>query len=472
MKKGEIGRYKREKLSLTNLVLDIENFRTGKVESQSDAISVLINRNANKLKGLAQSIMLNGFIDLDAPCVFPDPTSTGKYIVAEGNRRIATLKILKAPTLAKNTDLLSDVQRLKRNSDRKLPAKIECAVFEDKRGCLAYMLMRHGLGTDGAGVIQWNSIAKLRADEFVNGTVHQQLRVLDFVTKNGSLTQDRQRFIDDDEVKITNLSRLTADPTVRNLLGITNSDCTESSNGHAWLLEVWQRVVEVIIDGVHKGSKFTVDTNINSIAQRVQFINEIIAQNLNTVADPQSSQPAKLGGTKSEPVDAEDPNPTTGTSSTPDPKTKGKSAQSTQTRKVLIPKSFNPPKLAPQKAINICLELKTLDIQKYSHSVGVMFRVFVELGIDYYLSKNPSVRPKKDELKSKITAVSDHFEASSVLSKKQLKPIRDSQSQSFNPISTETMNAYVHNQNVSPNPIDLKVSWDNIEPFVKMLWSV
>ncbi len=464
-----IGKYSKKKLAVTDLLLDLSNFRTGTVSDQTSAISALINSNANKIKGLVTNISENGFLDLDIPCVFPDPTNSGKYIVGEGNRRISSLKMLKTPALAKNTPLMEYIKKIKSRSTKKIPSKIECAIFESKKDCLGYILMRHGYSPDGSGVVQWNSIAKLRADTFVNGTIHQELRVLEYVVERGSLSEKHLKKIDSDEINITNLERLTDDKQVRSILGITGTNCLISSFGEQWLLRIWQNVIEVIIDAQHRGTKFTVDNNINSTKQRQKFITEIIEDvgkqygDLKN-ADNQKCERADLSG-KPNPVAAGSEPDTASTH--PSQKTK---TQTTSARKGLIPRKFNPAGLKPQKAVNICDELKKMDVDAFPNSVGAMFRIFIELGIDDFLKTHPTIRYKNDRLASKITAIAKHMEDESILTKKELKPIRDIISNPRYPISTDTLNAYVHNPHVSPNADELKTGWDNIQHFMEEIW--
>lgn len=474
-----VGNYKKQKVSVANLQLDLENFRTGTVSNQTEALAALINRNANKIKGLITSIAENGFLDLETPCVFPDPEKPGKFIVAEGNRRISSLKMLRTPTLAKNTPLMAEIKKLKEQHKPKIPVRIECAIFGNKKDCLAYILMRHGYGTDGASVIQWNSISKLRADSYVNGTVHQELRVLEFVVTSGSLPQKMREVIDDDEVNITNLARLTDDANVRKLLHIVGSDCINSTNGEAWLVNIWQRVVEIIIVGEYKGEKFTVDKNINNTQQRQEFIKEIISEfpapNSNGNSSTSSGTSSTTSGSQST-QDADDDGKNAGNknSNTVNLTTGGgnktSKAQPTHKRKGLIPKAFNPPGLSPQKVVNVCDELKRLDVKDFPHCAGAMFRVFAEFGIETYITNNSTIQPKNDKLVSKIQAVVDYLQANNTLTNKQLKPVRDIISKASHPISTETLNAYVHNPHVSPDPDTLKTEWDNIQHFMELLW--
>lgn len=364
---------------------------------------------------------------------------------------------------------MADIKKLKTKNKTKIPSRIECAVFNGKKECLAYILMRHGYSTDGSGIVQWNSLGKLRADTFVNGTIHQELRVLEYVEEHGTLSEEHLKVIDGDGINITNLARLTDDMQVRAILGISGSDCLISSFGEQRLLKIWQRVIEVIIDGRHRGEKFTVDNNINNTKQRQKFINEIIVDVEKEYVEIKDGSGEKNSETnvsaKTSPVAAE--NIEEEKVNQPFKKQK---TQTTSIRKGLIPKSFNPTGLKPQKVINICDELKKIDINAYPHCVGAMFRILIEFGIEDFLKAHTLITPKKDNLVSKITAVADYMQSKSILTKKDLKPIRGIISNPSNPISTDSLNAYVHNVHVSPKANELKIEWDNIQHFMEEIW--
>lgn len=57
-----IKEFKKQKLSVADLILDLHNFRTGTVRDQTSAIAALINRNANKMKGIITSISKKGLL--------------------------------------------------------------------------------------------------------------------------------------------------------------------------------------------------------------------------------------------------------------------------------------------------------------------------------------------------------------------------------------------------------------------------
>lgn len=89
----------RKSIRVTNLFLDLDNFRFEHQNSQLDAINTMVDAYIDELYKLAVDILKIGLNPMDIPYVLPHPTEEKKYIVLEGNRRITTLKLLLNPNL-------------------------------------------------------------------------------------------------------------------------------------------------------------------------------------------------------------------------------------------------------------------------------------------------------------------------------------------------------------------------------------
>jgi hypothetical protein len=470
-----IGKYEKKEISVSQLDLDTENFRIGKHSNQPNTIRAMLTRSGTKVVGLAESIRANGFLDLETLCVFP-AKDDGHFVVAEGNRRITALKTLATPELAYGTPSYQRLKKLSETSKITIPKKVVCAVFKDRKECLAYVLMRHGYGaSDGSGLVLWDSISRLRADAYVNNVKHPELDVIDFVVDEGSLGEVSQQALADDDFNITNLQRLTDDPAVRKLFGISTSNCTSSSHGKQWLVPVWQRIVETIIQKLHRGQKFTVDNNLNNAALRKQFAEEVLEDVHGITSGGGETQ------TKKDEDQTQKPPPDKGAEPKAGAKKKKPAVkhQTTKQRKGLVAKSFAPIKLEPQKVINIVAELKALSVKDYNNCAGVMFRVLLELSVANYMKKNkikdkkPNPKPSSKlmfvdlTLREKISAVEGHL--SSKLDAKTLKPFSELKD-AKHPMSADSLNQYVHSDVHMPNPDSLKISWDNLQHIFEMLW--
>ena len=74
-------------------------------ESRNEADDAIIARlyRAAELDELLQSISINGYLDIEPLVVIYDPEGNG-YIVLEGNRRLATLRLLREPELVRRLE--------------------------------------------------------------------------------------------------------------------------------------------------------------------------------------------------------------------------------------------------------------------------------------------------------------------------------------------------------------------------------
>ena len=85
------------------LVVNPKNPRFNPVESEPEAILKIVKDQADKLINLASDIINEGLNPSDLPIVTPLIEEGGegdRFLTQEGNRRVATLKLLNAPTLA------------------------------------------------------------------------------------------------------------------------------------------------------------------------------------------------------------------------------------------------------------------------------------------------------------------------------------------------------------------------------------
>ena len=140
-------------------------------------------------------------------------------------------------------------------------------------------------------------------------------------------------------------------------------------------------------------------------------------------------------------------------------------------RQTLIPSPFQI-NISHEKINSIYFELRKLKIEEFRNSVAVLFRVFFELSLDHFISKESAeIRlPKRTTLKIKMELVSNYMENNNLLTKNELKPIRTAASNVNSIFSPDTFNSYVHSLHYIPEAKDLKYSWDNMKKFIQKLW--
>jgi hypothetical protein len=246
---------------------------------------------------------------------------------------------------------------------------------------------------------------------------------------------------------VTNLERLLEDPFAMSKLGIEiRSGDVICSKDSTWTVQALKQITTDI------ATKRIQVKDIFDKNKREVYVDRVIA------SIPQRSAKVRPWSLAK------------GAGATAIPNAKSSGAAVVHDRKTLIPTSC---KLQIQHArINAIYDelRRKLRVADVPNSVAVMFRVFVELGIDEYIAKN-HFSPKSDKLHAKITAVADYMEANGVMSKKALKPARMAVANPNELHSTETLNAYVHNAAVHPQAGDLKRSWDSMEQFITQLWA-
>ena len=155
-------------------------------------------------------------------------------------------------------------------------------------------------------------------------------------------------------------------------------------------------------------------------------------------------------------------------------------AVSAMTGKKSIPLSTSRRTLIPPNCVlriknatrinKIYKELRGLEVKGFENACAITFRVFLELSVENYAKAKNIVCNEGESLASKIGKVAKYMESKKLMSKDELKPIRLACSTPDNLVSTHTLNAYVHNPNLSPKADNLKLTWDDFEKFFKTMW--
>ncbi len=140
------------KKHFAEFLLDTHNPRLPKSmggESESEIINYLLSDSS--LIELMLAIGKNGFFEGEQLLVVPDKD---KFTVIEGNRRLAAVKLLHNPNIAKIYK--SKIEQVIKESDY-FPEEIPCLEFENKDEILKYLGYRHI-----TGIKSWKLLEKAR----------------------------------------------------------------------------------------------------------------------------------------------------------------------------------------------------------------------------------------------------------------------------------------------------------------------
>lgn len=143
-------------------------------------------------------------------------------------------------------------------------------------------------------------------------------------------------------------------------------------------------------------------------------------------------------------------------------------------RRTLIPRGSTL-RIGQPKINRLCRELKRLQLDSFPNAGAVLLRVFVELSLDQYLEDAagwPEQQIHNSFLKDKLHAAANHLEQGGAMTKAQLRPVLQAAGgQTLLASSVKTMHGYIHSRYFSARASELTTAWDDLEPFIKSLWS-
>jgi hypothetical protein len=120
-----------------------------------EAINRLLAEGYNQILALARDLVERGEGNpTELPIVVKDGS---KYVVLEGNRRFAVLKLLADPKLADEEVHQAAFERIKRKSGLHPPKSLYCAVAKDRDEADPWLTLRHTGANDGVGVRVWSA---------------------------------------------------------------------------------------------------------------------------------------------------------------------------------------------------------------------------------------------------------------------------------------------------------------------------
>jgi hypothetical protein len=422
-------------------------------ESQRQALSAMMESQGSKLIALARDIAKQGLSPIERFLVIEATNEIGDFIVLEGNRRLTSLKLLMNPDLAEpvlGKPAVKTLRVLASDLQYKADSVLDCAVVDSRDEAIHWLRLRHAVGLDGAGSERWGTPEQERFD-VRNGRVSPEMKVLDFLTSRGALTQSQR-----ESISITNLRRLLNDPAVREALGIEidrKSGTVRTRFPAEEVVKPLTRVAkELAADTFKVGEIYTKD-------DRDQFIRRLRR------ADRPNPKTAAATATE-----------LTVASSVTAPKNSGaggkKQGRPAKRRSRVAPPTLSL-KIAHSRIKDIYRELQRLKVEDFANSGAILIRVFLELSVDHFLKVNKVAVKPGAELSIRLQSVHDHLLADGTMTKAELAPVRKAISSSdLISASVSTFNLYVHSLNLSPSPNDVRIAWDNLQLFFERLWPV
>ncbi|RIK29009.1 MAG: hypothetical protein DCC56_14190 [Anaerolineae bacterium] len=440
------------RIPVSNLLFDINNPRLHDIQAnQTETIRAIASQQKGKLLELAKDIVEYGTDPSNVPIVRPVERGSEYYIVPEGNRRIAAIKILE------NTDLIIGAVDAKLHRAfvelskdfQKEPIKIvTCVILDEEEDINHWIQLRHTGENKGAGVVKWGSAETARFKQR-SGSKEIHIQVLEFLESRGDIKSNERR-----KVPITSLQRLLTSPYVRTKLGIDLRDgeiVTRYSDNQ--VAKGLKRVVRDLATGAVPVKK------IYTKEDKIQYIDNITSEDLPNTSRPRST--FHILGTQ----------PSTDEPSVEDEsKSPSKIVPSGKQRSNLIPRDYAI-SISQSKVNDIYHELRKLDIEEFTNAVSVLLRVFLELSLDVYVDKHHIASSDNMTLAKKIREVAAHLKVTGKINEQHVKSISHViQKDNLLASTLTTLHQYVHNPYFSPGPSDLRATWNSLEFFITAMW--
>ena len=432
-------------LDVESLILDERNPRFPKPLTQDEMIAHFAA--SPKTLRLAAHIAAHGISPLDLPAVSPSQQKPDRYVVKEGNRRLAALKLLANPYLARQENLVERYRKIVKEATSVIPSRIQCAVFGDASSADEWMSIRHTGENEGAGLVGWDTMQRGRFNmrSGRSGQHATAFRYLDDAVSEEWVTEEEAN-----SVNLSSLTRVLKDRGVQRILhakvGPDGVAFRLAGDGRKRLarrlVEDWRSEgglrVEVIYDKEKR----------RDYAERLKAALDLTEDSSATHEVPSDAQEGGAAPNKPRSL-------------------------APQTRAVLVPRSFRvsaPAKL--HRVDPILSELKRLKLAPYPNAIAVLFRTFIEMSVNSYLERKNLPRNQRDTLSQCTERAIKHLEASKGDTvKRAIKPVRAAFSSPGGLFSLATLHEYVHNPQWHPVPSELRRHWDNYEPFLALLWA-
>lgn len=443
-------------VKIDELMLDSKNPRHTPAKSQKETMTKVLEEQKDKLVKLAESVIAQkGLSPLDNILVLDKKPGESGYVVLEGNRRVAVLKILNNPSLMDGAKISKGIRDrlddLSTKFKRSMVEPIDVSVIKSRKDAKYWINLRHTGENKGAGVVQW---ATSQQERFQGPSA--QLEIIDFVRKFGGLSDYELgklegRFI-------TTLKRLVDAPDVRSRIGIEKSGKSIFSNYPA--PEIMKPLKKIVLDLALKQKSVT---ELKSVKQMTDYVDAFLPS--------EKPNPSKKISAKSlSAFTAADfiatPKPTPPKPAPPKP------GPLSPKRTGIVPPGQAYYVTSPRIS-KIQQELVTLKYTQHINAIAVLFRVFVETSADHYLGQIGSSTKKANgnfkSLAEKITEVCNDLITAGA-DKKIFNPLKSALHSPSSPLWIDLMHSYVHSSAGSPTAPMLEAAWDHASPLMKEIW--
>lgn len=450
-----------KRLPVTDIFLDENNIRTPIDEPNQSALIQDMFSNEKAFK-IAKSYSRNNVFPDELPIVIEEDK---RFIVIEGNRRLAALKALLEPELVPNfksriKDLnnpnithINVVVAPNRDSTNDLVASKHTVNYRRPWQPLRKAYFFKSLIENGKSVDEINK-------EYPDHDITRSIKMLEMhkLAKNLKINGEaKEKLLDERKFPITNLERFYNDENVQQFLGIefTEKGKVKGNISQENFSKRYKHIVKDVAVGVIDSRKY------NSISERKEYLSRI--ENKIKSEEPDNGS---FDSGDFEEVENEE---------------KDKKKNKKKKRSKRTPSGLFYVKDLPFNATSASLklmydELRTLNVKNHPNAIHDFMRSFLECSLVYYLKstdeyysieKHDKHYPSLSEMLSYIAS-----DKCNSIEDQGIKDIAEQMIRDWkDKYSLTRMNMMHHNENWTSTPKDVRSAWGKIESLVKHLIS-
>ena len=427
-------------LALHTLVVNRANDRHGELENETAAIAWLFNTLEPHMRNLAKDIAKTTGI-YEPPLVCPD---NDRFVVFDGNRRVACLKLLHTPRRAPTVELQEFFGELRSQWKGDFPDEVQCHIETDRDKIDDILYRRHTGSQGGVGQSTWDDRMK---SNFISRTGKASgVNVADEVEKRLA----DEGLLPRKKIPRANMNRLLSAEAFRNRVGFTmNKGRFEYTHQEPVVLHALKRIADDLTSRkLVLGSIWDVDGKRDYLDQLER--EGILPKVEHSLAKSRAASEKKREAVALKPFQT-------------------LPAYRPVRQPTLIP-NFDfqiawSGRMQRQKAIWEELQFRLM-LADHPNAISVLFRVLLDLSVQNYIDQVAlTTIGARDTLAQRVQKVADDLYKKGKITKKYLESF-DKFARHDALISADTLNRYVHSQNFAPSPEHLRALWDNLSEFI------
>ena len=437
------------------LLLDLDNPRiyAWKPQTQAEAITAMMEARGNHTCELARDIAEYG---LGTPPIIVIPAQEeGKYVVMDGNRRIAAMKMLADPQKApeKYRKKLSEAAE---KFDFTLPDKISVFCFADEEVAAREIMRLHMGEQNGVGQVSWSAMEQ-EIFAYGHGIKPKYELATKFViaaNRLGVADIHTEKFMQ--KFPITTLDRLLSNERLARIgIDVSNPEAPVFLDDENAVKFRMKKILDDLLEGrVHVSAKEARDDarSIRQPEEQEQYLQEILQEDhggkifvpVKTDAPPAATAaPVKAASPQVRRIPS-------------DPYDRPSLIRRGKTDKDGI--RIN--KQAPDKLHAVYRELTKLNLKKTPMAAAILLRTFLELAVDHGIERH-NISPKGQTLANKMQVCAAHlFDKNEY---KQVVPLWGKD----HFLTINTLHQIVHAPNFPTNNREVCMLWEQLLPLLR-----